>query len=263
MSDLQVSRPTCLWANDLALTSSRIRRKKCDEARPARSTCIKAQWKCDFTSSPSTDAPQEPQEAAPCISSLQYPYARPLLDDERSHMDYFQDVCARDFSLYFELPIWENIILQATRSEPALHHAALAIGALTSSRYHPASHRASSTTSFSIGQYGLAIQALQDRLHTAPHNLELAVLASVTFSLIEFLSGLDSQVHLHLQAGCAMLENLYISHTSDSQLLAQMNSDNLVESSPTYGLLANAMLQLTAQANTSMAYAVTQRQTLR
>ncbi|TVY52008.1 hypothetical protein LCER1_G007052 [Lachnellula cervina] len=142
------------------------------------------------------------------IHSLQYPSARPLLDGEHKHMEYFQSVCAGEFSLFFERPEWEQIILQGSLAEPALHHAALAIGALTRSRYHPDTWQTSSANSFSIRHYSIAIQDLHRRLDGSSQSLELAVLTSVVFSLIEFLLGLDSQVEIHIQSGCAMLENL-------------------------------------------------------
>ncbi|KAK9239516.1 hypothetical protein V1525DRAFT_398303 [Lipomyces kononenkoae] len=185
----------------------KTRHKKCDEARPACSACIRAGWKCDFVSSSLSQAPR--YAMTPPIRSLRYPSAMPLLDGEHEHMEYFQVVCAREFSLFFELPAWENSILQGTLAEPALHHAALAIGALTSRHYHPDIWQTQQAIVFSIRHYSMAIQDLHCRLDESSQSLEVAVLASVVFSYIEFLLGLDSRVEMHIQAGCAMLENLY------------------------------------------------------
>ena len=184
------------------------------------------------------------------IRSLRYPSARPLLDGEHEHMEYFQVVCAGEFSIFFELPAWENIILQGTLAEPALHHAALAIGALTSNRYHPDIWQTSRVIAFSIRHYNMAIQDLHRRLDGSSQSLELAVLTSVFFSYIEFLLGLDSRVEMHIQAGCAMLENLYPRHDRTLAVSTQARSNYEVGSSSTrYDLLASAMFQLTAQVN--------------
>jgi hypothetical protein len=189
----------------------------------------------------------------PLARSLRYPSARPLLDGEHDHMEYFQVVCAGEFALFFELPTWENIILQGTLAEPALHHAALAIGALASSRYHPDRWQTSRAMTFSIRHYSMAIRHLHCRLDESSQSLEVAVLASVVFSYIEFLLGLDSRVDMHIQAGCAMLENLLMrpdrTLVDSTPLGLSCQAGNL---STSHELLANAMFQITAQVNSSV-----------
>lgn len=183
------------------------------------------------------------------IRALPYPSAKPLLDGEHEHMEYFQVVCAREFSLFFELPAWEDIILQGTLAEPALHHAALAIGALNSSRYHPDTWRRPPATAFSIRHYSMAIQDLHRRLDDgSSQSLELAVVMSVVFSYIEFLLGLDSRIEMHIRAGCAILENLYARHDRTPAVSTQAGPNCQVGSLSTkYDVLASAMSQLTAQ----------------
>jgi Fungal specific transcription factor domain len=153
-------------------------------------------------------------------------------------MKYFQVVCAGEFSLFFELPAWKDIILQATLAEPALHHAALAIGALTSSRYHPDMWRAY-TPAFPLRHYSMAIQDLCRRFDGSAQSLELAVLTSVVFSYIEFLLGLDSRAGMHIRAGCAILAAL---------------RERRRAGSTRYDLLASAMFRLTAQVNCLVAF---------
>jgi hypothetical protein len=171
----------------------------------------------------------------PPIRSLRYPSARPLLDGEHEHMEYFQVVCAGEFSLFFELPAWENIILQGTLAEPAW--------------------QTPRAIAFSIRHYSMAIQDLHCRLDESSQSLEVAVLASVVFSYIEFLLGLDSRVEMHIQAGCAMLENLYTRPDRTLAVSTQAGSNCQVGSlSTSYDLLASAMFQLTAQVNYSVAF---------
>lgn len=189
------------------------------------------------------------------IRSLRYPSAKPLLDGEHDHMDYFQVVCAEEFSLFFELPEWKNIILQGTLTEPTLHHAALAIGALASSRYYPGVWQAPPAITFSIRHYTIAIQYLHHRLDGSSQSLELAVLTSVVFSYIEFLLGLDSRVEMHIQAGCAIFENIYTRHDRTLAVSTHAGSGCQIGSlSPRCNLLASAMFQLTAQFNCLVAF---------
>ena len=170
-------------------------------------------------------------------------------------MEYFQVVCAREFSLFFELPAWENILLQGTLAEPALHHAALAIGALASSRYYPAIWQTPPAMAFSIRHYSIAIHDLHRRLDGSSQSLELAILTSVVFGFIEFLLGLDSRIEMHIQAGCAILESLHTRHNGTHAASTQAGSDCQVGSPPTrYNLLTSAMFQLTAQVNHSVAF---------
>jgi hypothetical protein len=165
-------------------------------------------------------------------------------------MEYFHVICVREFSIFFELPAWDNIILQGTLTEPALHHAALAIGALTRSRYYPDLCRSRPAIVFSVQQYSMAIQDLHRRLAGSPQSLELAVLASIVFSYIEFLLGVDSKLEMHMQAGRAILENLYMCNNRTPAVSTQVGSKWLVgNSSTTYDLLASVMSQLTAQVN--------------
>jgi hypothetical protein len=186
----------------------------------------------------------------PPIRSLRYPTARPLLGNEHKHMEYFQVICAGEFSLFFELPAWEDIILQGTLAEPTMHHAALAIGALTSSRYYPNIWPAPPAIAFSIRHYSMAIQELHRRLDGSSQSLELAVLTSVVFSYIEFLLGIDSRFEMHIRAGCAMLKDLYTRHDKKLAVGTQSGSNCQVGSLSTrYDLLASAMFQITAQVN--------------
>ena len=169
-------------------------------------------------------------------------------------MAYFHVVCAGEFALCFELPAWEGIVLQGTLAEPALHHAALAIGALTRSRYHPDRWRTPGAMAFSIRQYSMAIRDLHRRLDGSSQSLEVAVVASVVFSYIEFLLGLDSRAGMHIQAGCAVLESLGTRTERTPAVATQAGSDGRVGDLATkYDLLASGMLQLSAQVDYSMA----------
>ncbi|KAF8857343.1 hypothetical protein BDZ45DRAFT_433268 [Acephala macrosclerotiorum] len=168
----------------------RIRHKKCDEAKPACFQCVDTQRACDFLSlRPNAELSQKP-----CIE---------LGDRERLHFDYFKDVCIHEFSLYFEDPMWERIILQIVSTELCMQHAALAIGALSRSQYHPEGSR-HAALEYSTRQYNLAIQTLRRRLDSSP-NYELAVLACLFFIHMEMLQTHGNKVKMLLRTSSAML----------------------------------------------------------
>ena len=102
-------------------------------------------------------------------------------------------------------------MLQAVSSEPCMRHAALAISALTRSRYHPseagdALYQIESATEYSMKQYNLAIQKLNKRLDTLTRSWELAILGSIIFTAFEALQGHDNRVQMHLRSAFAIFE---------------------------------------------------------
>jgi hypothetical protein len=163
MHNLQVSPLAVVTESGLISSPSRVRHKKCNEEKPRCSQCLAAGWKCDFVS----DASARVLEVGitPLSSARLHLSATPLLDSERRHMEYFRSICARDVALFFELPIWETIMLQGVQAEPTLHHAALAIGALSRSRYHPDGGR-NITMALCEGRRSTSDTALQDGLES-------------------------------------------------------------------------------------------------
>ncbi|VUC25077.1 unnamed protein product [Clonostachys rosea] len=211
----------------------KIRHKKCDESKLACLECTRAGWKCDFAQLPPPVAPPVDLTRRPLSLSLAYNhYVSTSLNLDGFHMDYFRVVCAPEISLYFGQPIWETLILQAAASEPTIYHAALAIGALGKSRYCPRTDPADSATRYSLQQYGLAIRALQNCWDTSSQILELSVLASIVFVVVEMHLGLSSQAELHARAACALirsptgvrLHNHSLLHSSASCLQGQLDS---------------------------------------
>ncbi|KAL2799922.1 hypothetical protein BJX66DRAFT_332548 [Aspergillus keveii] len=211
------------------------------------------------------DANNEPSYLLTPIRTraLHYPSAKPLLiEAEIIHMEYFHLICAKEFALFFDLPLWEPLILRHTQYEAFLHHAALAIGALSRSQYHPPATNSTSmasqpstATSFAIHHYGTAMHTLHNRLRGdySVQNLQLAALASVVFSQIEFLLGIDSQLEVHLRAGYAVLcelgrcDGIRVVSTRHFDADARSTGGDILADTSRYNLLSNAILQLTAQ----------------
>ncbi len=180
--------PAVNWLNDLI--ECRIRRKKCNEIKPACSQCLETGRQCDFLLLP------RPLDIAQTLSS-------DFGEHAMLHFEYFKTICIPEFSLYFEDPVWERIVLQAATTEPCMQHAALAIGALSRSQYDIAAFSLSASE-YSVTHYSLAIQALREHLEYA-QNSELAVLGTLLFVVIEMLFGDDNRVAALVRSSFALI----------------------------------------------------------
>jgi hypothetical protein len=182
----------------LRSTCRRIRHKLCDEARPSCSQCSNTGRRCDFA----ITSHRWLMPPAPVLAmqlTLWHPHPLSdlpdhmvnLCDQESVLFDYFRLVCAKDFALCFESVPWKTLVLQYTRAEPAIYHAALSISALTRSNYHPTVswnaplRRTESVSEFWLAQYSLAIRTLNSRLDSSVESIELATIASILFVYIK------------------------------------------------------------------------------
>jgi hypothetical protein len=113
---------------------SRLRRLKCDEAKPHCNRCIRFGIECEGYGK---DKPA-PESAVsrvlqPKTSVTLYTNPAEKLFDEPEEATYFQRFCCytvEQLSGFRELEFWNRIVLQASHAEPSLRHAATAIGAL-------------------------------------------------------------------------------------------------------------------------------------
>jgi hypothetical protein len=246
MHNLQVSPSAIVTGSGLISSSSRARHKKCNEEKPRCSQCVVAGWKCDFVSDASARVLE--MGITPLSSAPLHLSATPLLDSERRHMEYFQSVCARDVALFFELPIWETIMLQGVQAEPTLHHAALAIGALSRSRYYPDGGRNHPTLVFAIRKYTKATHSLRSLLAEPAPDFELVILASIALGYTEFLLDCDSQIEMHVQAGRDITMVLCEGRHSTSDTALQGGLESRESGTPSrLDILQEGMLQLGAQ----------------
>ncbi|KAH7235450.1 hypothetical protein BKA59DRAFT_278111 [Fusarium tricinctum] len=226
----------------------KTRRKKCDEKKPACSRCVQAGWKCDFLLIPSHEHttrsacmigaveasnPLSLQHRAvlPWEESVHGDFPR-VMSTLPSHLrnlnwlqaglfDYFQAVCAPEFSLYFQSNIWEGLILQIVYSEPWALKAALSISTLSRNHYTPEQMNFVPASPFEYAMvcYSQAIITLNGILETSTNGSYLAVIGVILFVTIEFLQKIPvpayhpqgrivrNHVHTHIQGGLAILRH--------------------------------------------------------
>ena len=226
----------------------RTRRKKCDEKKPACSRCVQGGWHCDFlfvpihehTAGASTvldmvqaynPLPQQENTVvswtdtsyvgSPRIISVLPFHLRNLNRLQAGLFDYFQAVCAPEFSLYFLSHDWEHLILQTVQSEPWALKATLSISTLSRDHYMPGQINLLGASPFEYAMvcYNQAIVALNSTLATSANGSYLAVIGAILFVTIEFLQQTSTSayypkggvargyIEAHIQGGLAILSN--------------------------------------------------------
>ncbi|KAI8718313.1 hypothetical protein NCS52_00609900 [Fusarium sp. LHS14.1] len=119
----------------------RIRRVKCDEAKPSCQRCISSKRRCDgYLPEDSTVTRRQLAEAARQLSVVgpisqalsQYPRHRSHspTPTSMSLFDVFRNLTAPSTASFIPSKFWTRELLQLAHSEPAVWHATLALGAL-------------------------------------------------------------------------------------------------------------------------------------
>ncbi|KFZ02791.1 hypothetical protein V502_11507 [Pseudogymnoascus sp. VKM F-4520 (FW-2644)] len=208
----------------------KIRRKKCDQTRPACIQCTSTGRTCDFLSSPTPNyIDKDAVNTSGVLSAgplgnkkTQYcfiknfptpkmapppPYLNLNGPDDIINFEYFQMVSTREFSAYFNTTLWEQIILKAAHTEPFVLHAALAIGSLSRHNLQAPAYMASALE-YSMKKYSLASKMLGDRMRNGTADWKLAVLGSLMFLAIEVLQGHELGALMHIRSGEAIIKGL-------------------------------------------------------
>ncbi|KAI9041126.1 Zn(II)2Cys6 transcription factor [Aspergillus affinis] len=197
----------------------RIRRVKCDEARPVCNRCSSTGRKCDgyvVCSAGHAKRPLIPRaysSPAPCAAVGCFPR---LSHAEAQGFVYFRDHTSREATGWFVSAIWKQMILPMAHREAAVMHAAVGVGAMhRSTRGQSPSLRLpacmESHHSFALSQYVKAIRQLRERLDRFEHdrqNPEIALVACLLFVCLEMLQGNRLGVLLHLQNGLRVLASI-------------------------------------------------------
>ncbi|KAF2734205.1 hypothetical protein EJ04DRAFT_251027 [Polyplosphaeria fusca] len=204
-------------------TRLRIRHKKCDELRPACTPCSSTGRKCDFKDALASLTHSVPHLVTRYSRSrvptpFNWHFRRDHLNDshtivDRLHFDYFREVSAIEYALYFDSPIWTSLVLQLVHSEPSIYHLALAVSALSRNNYHPINRcstpNMNTLENYASMHYGRAIRILNDTLDDSHQSAELAALASILFFHFESLQGVrgSAQQIIHVQGGLAIVRS--------------------------------------------------------
>ncbi|KAK3688476.1 hypothetical protein B0T22DRAFT_154998 [Podospora appendiculata] len=191
----------------------KVRKVKCDEAKPHCIRCASTGRKCD-------GYPLLPQSVYSWDELLRI---RPIIpavtsrhsSQESRALDFFRNAVAPAFSGYQDDYFWLSLVAQASLQEPAVRHAVVAISAIyeqavaaeatercTSQQQQHQAFIDSPAGRFALGHYS---QALKQLTNTRDESVVLFV--CILFVCIEILQGNQDTAIAHCRHGVAIFNN--------------------------------------------------------
>lgn len=165
---------------------SRIRRIKCDEAEPGCNQCLRGRRVCDGYP---YKTPPNSHKSSHSPRTLITPPLSPLLlqsKQERRCFDFFRCRTIPQLTGPFESPFWDHLLLQATYHEPALQHAAVALGALHERYELRRSNHIENDHAFALQQYVKALRFVTTPMRErGKQAVDVALMTCVLFVCFE------------------------------------------------------------------------------
>jgi hypothetical protein len=235
--DLQVS---CAWRwAYLQLKYNRIRRVKCDEARPQCLRCLKFGAECDGYPFPSEHQPAKKTRvtfkirpwSGPGLKSeslaqksrllpVQIQQLRPDIsfqnETEQRYFRAFRYDVIPQISGVFHSSFWNHIILPTCHDEdaPFIRDGVLALAAVslsTRESHHP--KNSSRHYQFGLERYGRAVRAMRSMLSNEERHLRKALIGCLLVFCFEVLLGYPKQALLHATSGYHLLQNCMVKNS--------------------------------------------------
>jgi hypothetical protein len=220
----------------------KIRRIKCDEAKPACVRCSSTGRKCDGYRQATSTAPR-PRSSSPLpverTDDSRAASIRPLTPSpaveprsiisqgEHRALDFFHHAVAPAITGGIlpaaDQSFWTHIVLQLGTKEPAVRHAASAIATLYEAfSTDPESRPEGRDDGFALVQYNASIKALV-RFTTASNDQDVVLVVCVLLICAEFLQGNVSAAIEHCRHGIQMLNSMSLETSSSAWI-----KDNLL-----------------------------------
>ncbi|KAH7370127.1 hypothetical protein BKA65DRAFT_11768 [Rhexocercosporidium sp. MPI-PUGE-AT-0058] len=207
----------------------KIRRVKCDEAKPVCKRCFSTGRNCDgflYAGAPPSSTTTckfpplaTPQDIAKCNSYIDaFPSLNVLKSClERRSFSFFHQNTIPQLSSIFGSPSWKQLnrlLLQAAYHEPAVRHAAVALGALH--EHFESSHRPllgsgqdTLSTEFAVQQYVKALGHLVNpTTRRGKPAADVALITCILFVCFENLRGEYSMALSHINGGVKIIEEI-------------------------------------------------------
>ncbi|KAH6719797.1 hypothetical protein BKA61DRAFT_593530 [Leptodontidium sp. MPI-SDFR-AT-0119] len=197
----------------------KVRRIKCDEAKPHCKRCTTTGRKCDgylpeFALSDSN--------AASLIQRL--PALLPGTTQEKRGFQYFITQTGAELSGFYSSDFWEKFVLQASAAEPSLRHAVIAIGSIheefANRRLAYGTTQVSKGHSFAVNQYVKAIGHLRRSLAEGKQATVTALMSCILFVCFDSLRGHFVSAMAHLQSGLKILRDLKSNSAGEEHAIA-------------------------------------------
>jgi len=131
---------------------------------------------------------------------------------EQKTLLFFTTVTVPALSADFSKDFWQRRVLQASKTEPSIRHAVIAIGAIHQdfiSRHENYSHSQDHLIkSFGFHQYTIAISHLHKLMATETQRLDITLMCCILFICFDCISGNHDSAIIHLKAGLKILEDI-------------------------------------------------------
>ncbi|KAH8649724.1 hypothetical protein BGZ60DRAFT_498953 [Tricladium varicosporioides] len=197
----------------------KIRRIKCDEARPACRRCVTTGRTCDGYGiwggggSPKRDQlTQALHDTFGRIPKL--PVSAPVVSsDEMAYLEWYKCRTSTKLPGIFVTAFWKSLVFQAISTEPAVIHAILALGSMHKKEMLEGPHQDGAgaipdkNEQFMLQQYNKAIKQLESHFSTKNESSKnVALISCVIFINLELLRGRYRTAQIHLQNGLKLLK---------------------------------------------------------
>ncbi|KAM5346189.1 hypothetical protein ACJ41O_009194 [Fusarium nematophilum] len=177
----------------------KIRKVKCDEAKPHCLRCLKTGRKCDgYRQSPNSSPEPSSLSPAPGFESQEAVRA----------FDFYRTRTSKILSgAVADTGFWAGVVVKMSASEPAVRHAMLAIASLHEAVDAKSRRGRRLDTRFAFREYGNAIASLRNWAQRDEPSA-VPLLVCVLFICIEFLADRDTAAQMHICQGRKILSNL-------------------------------------------------------
>ncbi|TDZ37654.1 Aspercryptin biosynthesis cluster-specific transcription regulator atnN [Colletotrichum trifolii] len=185
------------------------RRVRCDEAKPTCGNCAKSKRQCEgyLSKASPADYAKHLLESRPLL--IKPCYESHMFTDQlqKDHFDYWM-AFTREFTL-FPSDLMSHMIPQIAREEPAIRHAAFAIGAAAMCN-DSRTQRLSGGGPFraeALWHYGKAIRIIRNS-EPSKKSIPRAILACLLFITFESLQGNYQEALEHMNHGSNILDQI-------------------------------------------------------
>ncbi|KAM3075666.1 hypothetical protein ACMFMG_007799 [Clarireedia jacksonii] len=194
----------------------KIRKVKCDEARPSCQRCSKTGRKCDGYSSDIMISSHTSKNLIDLIHRI--PVYIPGNAEEKRGFDFFLRNTAAELSGYYDSSFWGKLILAASAQKSSLRHAVIALGALhegfSRERLMPSAlSTESQEAQFALNQYAKALGELRRSLSSGKEEPLTALMSCILFVCFDSLRGQFKSAMVHLESGLRILRDIRKSST--------------------------------------------------
>ncbi|TLD03762.1 uncharacterized protein PgNI_11594 [Pyricularia grisea] len=211
----------------------KVRRVKCDEGRPACQRCVSTRRVCEGYGiwgggsqvySPAVAAAAASANAnAMTLSQAAEVRRQTVSEAEYRYLDWFKERARRKLMGPFDWNFWDNLLIQATASEPAVLHAALAISTAHQARFTaaaaalgnanriPSMDTPDSLEQFTLEQYNKSIRHLNRQPVSGSGSkpaVRVTLITCAVFICLENLRGNYRTAYKHLQNGLRLLNQM-------------------------------------------------------